>query len=375
MKKLALLAGIGLIASQAHAQAFKLTKADSLKIECTGTLKLEHLVKAVYDPGVPPYGRFPGIAPSENIHFKASFQNLNGDQCSLLTTKYNQDLTKLIDVYVSPKDVVGQEHVEVVAQSLVGTSASFQVNHSFGYQTDSGFLPLFPEVVRESIGLSGITDQSKDTLGGSFKIDTASIYGTTPVHQWTDDQKLVLAKHLKGVMGNLADLLYLEDFHNLFIHLEVQSPSAQKEIFYILWTKFNEAALKPYTQFFDFEVGGIGFFVGHPFATKLIQLANQVATTTEKEQLIFQFPSLLKPGGYSEKYCLNLQPENLTNVIKQWQAQAPIMVNHQFYDVKEMLTIIASGQKTTLLNHICIKNLQTDVNIEMASEALKSFQK
>jgi len=367
MKKLILIGWLGLMT--VHAKA---TTTDDLKIKCSGQLKIEQVVKATYHPGLPPQGRFPGMTPSESISTKASVVSTTGEGCSLLQTKYKIDLGKQLNLYIGVNHPVSQSHAETLAKSLVGSSASFEVVQNFDFVTDKKYLPLFPEIVSETIYLQGKTDQGGDWVSVELPFNLSEVYGTTPVETWSETQKLALAKKLAWAMGHLSKLYDLNDFANLFMDLNMQSAAGKKAILQMIWKKFNEAAVTGGTQFFHFEVGGTGFFVGHPFAKKLISLANEVATEQEKEQLVYQFPTLLVPGGFSNSQCLNLAPENLNHIMEQWQQMYPTFMATQASGVMRILEKIAVNQNKDWTDK-CVANLQVDGNKEFAQEILKGF--
>lgn len=372
MKKLMLIGWLGL--ATVHVKA-GYTKPEDLKVDCSGQLKIEQVIKAKYSPGLPAQGRFPGIPPREYIVTKASIQNMTGKGCSLLDTKYKLDLQKQFDIFVDLKGGISQTHVETVAASLVGTMTSFQVTQSFGFASENGYLPLFPEVVTETIGLQGKTEKTGDSIQATFPIDVASIYGTTPVEQWSEEQKVALAKKLSWHMGTLSAFHDIRDFHQLFLDLEVQSAAAKKTIFQIIWKKFNEASTHSgWYQFSNFEVGGTGAFVGQPFAKKLIALANEVATEEEKKDLLFQFPTLLVPGGFSKTACLNVTIADLHQVMQQWQQMHPTLLISHTGKIERVLELISLPQSADW-NFKCVANLQKNGNQEYAKEILQSLGK
>jgi len=367
MKKLILIGWLGLIT--VHAKA---TTIDDLKIKCSGRLKIEEVIKATYSPAVPPHGRFPGLDASESIQTKASLISMTGEGCSLLTTKYKIDLSKALNLHIGVNHAISQIHAETLAKSLIGTGASFDVVQYFDYVTEKKYLPLFPQVVSEDIYLEGKTDQGGDWASVNLTINVADIYGTKPVETWNESEKVALAKKLFWAMGDLSTKYDLNDFANLFLSLDLQTPAGKKAVFQMLWKKFNETAVGGFTHFFHFEVGGPGAFVGHPFAKKLNGLANEIATEQEKEQLVFQFPTLLVPGGYSIAPCLNLTPENLHHIMTQWQQMYPTFLVSHASDIQRILKQIAVDQNKEWTGQ-CVANLQINGNKEFAQEILNGF--
>jgi hypothetical protein len=355
-----------------HSQAFAVTIND-LKIQCSGHLKIEHILSANYSPGLPAHGRFGGTPATETIVAQASVIQQAGDGCALLLSKYKIDLQTPIQVHIGVHQAIGQTHVESVAKSITGSEATFTIGQYFDYQTENGSLPLFPEIAAESIYLSGIVTKTGDHLAVEFPIDVASIYNLIPVKQWSDEQKVVLAHKLEWLMGDVAKLMDLNDFHRLFLGLDMQSPKAKKVMMQIIWHKFNEGMGQYSSNFFEFEVGGAGSFAGQPFAKKLNQLANEVATKEEIKMLVYQFPTLLVPGSFTQVECLNLTTVDMHQILQQWQTMYPTFMGSQAAYVQRILELFKNDQSPDW-SYQCIANLQKDGNKEFAQDILKDLK-
>lgn len=369
MKKLGILWLLSLLTAQSHAETY--TTIQDLKIQCTGTWTITKVIKATYEPEVPAHGRAPGMKASEYIEAQAVVTGFQDEDCKQLETKYKFDLKQPFNVAIWPRHVESQGHVNSVAQTLIGQVIPFKVQQYFGYVVDHDYLPLFPAVVSENISLIA-TDSAEFSAQASLPMDPAQVYGATPVATWNDDQKVALAQKISGAMGNLANLIDLRDFHELFLGLEVQAPAAKKVLLQIIWKKFNQAS-GSFGQLFNFEVGGQGAYVGHPFAKKLNMLANEVATDQEKEMLIFQFPHLLVPGGFSNVPCMNISTQSMHKILEQWKNLYPTFTSSQAAQVTWALQKI-SVPKNPFWDDVCVATVQKDGNQVFATEILQAIQ-
>ncbi len=370
MKKLIVIVSLAWLGLQSQAGA---VTTNDLKIQCSGQLKIEEIISATYDPGLPAHGRFGGTPASESIIAKTSLVHQDGEGCGLLLSKYKIDLQQPMQVHIRVQQAAGQSHVDAVAKSTFGGEVTFAIEQNFGYQTGNGSLPLFPEIVSESMILYGTVAQTGDSVSAELPIDVAAIYNLVPVQQWSDKQKLALAHKLEWLMGDVAKLMDLNDFHRLFLSLEMQSPAAQKTMMQIIWHKFNEGMGDYSSNFFEFEVGGAGSFAGQPFAKKLNHLANLVASQEEIKMLAYQFPTLLVPGFFEQVECLNLTTADMHQILQQWQTLYPTFLGSQAAYVQRILELFKNDQSTDW-TYRCIAILQKDGNKEFAQDILQSLK-
>ena len=193
-------------------------------------------------------------------------------------------------------------------------------------QAHSGtnYLPLFPDVIKESLSLEGplAVGLQQLKLHVSLLFDVHEVYGTTPISEWSDSEKIKMADKLARFIV-IQKRVTQGDFTQLFIDLDFDSEWAKLQHLMQIWKVLDEVAgSMDASQFFSFRTGGIGAFTGSHFAEKLFQLANEVGTTELKVQLAFRFPTLFKPLNPSvkdSKGYLLLSSDGFNQVLTMWQ--------------------------------------------------------
>lgn len=268
------------------------------------------------------------------------------------------------------------EEVDEIAKASLGKATLFTINQSFGfkYQSHTGaeYLPLHPDVVKESLSLSGTLYVGSLSLKlfAPLAFDVHEVYGSIPVKEWHDSEKLTLAVKISN---NIVQSGFVKsgDFTRLFIELEFSSDSAKFQHLFQLWKAFNKIVVSRNAwQFFNFQTGGLGAYTGSYFAAKLIYLANEVGSSELKIKLASDFPTLFIPqSSYlnNGENCLDLSVEDFGEVLTNWKIYFPIETNLKKSQIEK---IIKGFLLPNTLNYSCMWPYKTPQNLELAEQIL-----
>ena len=371
-----------LLSSTAFSAPFSGTSISELALTCDGTLKIQKVGKVSFDPGREAQGRAPDIQPSASIQVQVGIDHLNSVGCSVLASKYHLDLHSTFNADVIVDRPTSLESVKDFAKLLEPEAAGqkpkivvFNLVQNFGYVYNEKYLPLYPEIVEETLALQGdIWENSQLHLIVPLDIDVHKVYGTTEVSTWNDQQKLALAQRLVWLQNDLGTASYLSSFSSLFLSLNFQNPQDQQEQLQLIWKLFKSVEQTPFTQFFNFETGGAGFLVGSPFAEKMKELMNKVATDRQKLEILYSYPSLFSMF-FGSKQCPAITSDQFTALVQEWTENFDSLMPEPKRLLKEVLqTAIAvdpaSGQSW---GRGCAAALVTPSNLKSVEQLLSLY--
>ena len=337
MKKLILILAVVTAASQ---DLWALTAAKDLQVLCSAKAKVTEVFNIKFNKGLPPHGRFNGIEPS--LSFQASLEVINQEPgCSVLKDKYQIYIGNLaMNGGISP----ATEDQAVLISHLKNQVVDLKLKQQIGYQTKSGYLPLFPLVHSEKLNF-GI---SSGIISGSVNLpfDLNWLYQVPKVENLSDIEKLSLAEKASVFIFQKENSFsgVLSDYLNLFLTLEPHQENLKKSYALLIWKTFKMyKESSPYSKpVLDFHVGGDGSVYGAPLATKLNAISHSPGSFTSGEivQLLGDFPTWIL-AGYSKTECLNFSADDIEQFLEAVQLKMPVLTSLEKYSLKDPMAHIA----------------------------------
>jgi hypothetical protein len=321
------------VSAAAHAT----TTVNDLTLSCEGTAKVVSTSNPHYSPARPPHGRAPGIGAAAGFQAVIEVTKLSSG-CAPLATKYGvQLLDKSLKAQAGITPPLSLPDTSKDAHLAIGQEFAFVLHQGFGYVYNQKYLPLFPQTHEESLTLSGSFGNIEVSADVDFSIETA--YGIPPISKLNDAQKTALAGHALSLAVQQP-----AEFQDLALQLEPQSPAAKRTYALLLVKYFAEVAqANPFTQFFEFHVGGTGSQVGEPAAAKLNSLSQEGALTpAEIEKLALAYPTLLLAGSQPSE-CLALKPAQLEEVLSTLLDETPSLTAHQKFLLQDPLSQLSGN--------------------------------
>lgn len=349
------------------------TNVKDIEINCSIKANVAQVSNVKYNPGKPASGRFDGIPSS--VGFKAHLENISSSSgCEILVSKYKIYLGNLVASAGYP---AGQASDVELAYQLQGKAIDLNLKQYIGYKINDKYLPLFPEIHKESLDLS-----FKDGLISgvvSLDFDLNWVYSVTPIENMTDNQKLSLAEKVSqfvlaknsSVFNSVA---INSDYHSLLLKLEPKTENLKRTYALLIWKIFNEYKLaSQYTgHFLKFHVGGEGSYYGEPLALALNKISHLPDSFSSAEiiQLITDFPTWIL-AGYSGKDCLNFSTAELEAALENLLVKLPVMTVAEKYYLKDPMTQIEG--KVRFISS-CVDNKVSEKAKSLALIILKNIK-
>ena len=291
------------------------TMVKDLEVKCNIKAKITEVFNIKYDPGLPARGRFGGTPPS--LGFQASLETISQETgCSVLTDKYKIYLGNL-SAYGG---ITNASKLQTgLIEKLKNEVVDLKLNQSFGYQSGSGYLPLFPLVHSETLSFSFASGLIHG--GVALPFDLNWVYGIPKIENMSDIEKLSLAE-------KATVFAFKGDFPGLFMQLEPEQKILKKSYALLIWKMFKQyLESNPYeTQLLEFHVGGTGSQQGAPMAVKLNVISHipGLFSSDEIVQLLTDFPTWIL-AGYNGNDCLNFTAADLENFLETVSVELPVL--------------------------------------------------